>query len=392
MLGSSSGVPRGAALLGKHKWLGGAFVKDAYFAVPSHARSVLRVDPLREEVSLLDEDVGAGKYKWLRAVATEDAVFGIPCCADRVLRIDAATGAVETLRKLPEEDDVTSWRWHGAQQSPTDGCIYAPPANSRHVLKVDPATLACDLLTIDGLSPTTSQFYGGILDDFGAVWGVPFRSGAVLKAHQGRARAIAVAEPGFEQNHHGGLKCAVTGAVFGFPANSDKILRIDPRTDTVSHLEVPGPRGKYQWGGGVQCPETGVIYGIPSDAPDVLRVDPISLRVSRFGADFFVPYQKNKFQNALRGPDGKFYAIPCDADYVLQLDPGRDALARIRLPPGLPPAKDKFQGGFVFRNTIWAIPENADFVLKLDLGAGGSPPAVELLGCTTDPRSSTDIG
>ena len=367
---------RGAALVGKHKWLGGALLGEAYFAVPSHARWVLKVDPVKERVELLNDEVPGGKYKWLRAVATDHEIFGIPCCGDRVLRI--SNDRVETL-EVPTEDGVTSWRWHGGQLS--KGCIYAPPANSRHVLKIDVAKLEASLIKIDGLHYRKSQFYGGILDADDAVWGIPFSAGAVLKMEHGTARAIGATGDGFDQNHHGGLCCSVTGAIFGFPANANTVIRIDPPENKVTLLPVPGPRGKYQWGGGIQCPETGIIYGIPSDAPDMLRIDPRTNHVSRFGSDFFQPYQKNKFQNAVRASDGSFYAIPSDADYVLRLDPRHDRLSRVaegRIDPG---KKDKFQGGFAYQDTIWAIPESADFVLRLQLRPDfPDDPLVDLFG------------
>ena len=380
---------------GKHKWLGGALLKDVFFAVPSHSRYVLRVDPVLEEVSYVEDELPVGKFKWLRAVATNEAIFGIPCCATSVLCISG--GRVKMVPISGTDEDLhEQWKWHGAQLS-GDECIYAPPANARQVLKVDIHRLEASLLPITtsaegkdwNFSTGKSKFYGGILDDFGSVWGIPFSAGAVLKACENRATVIDLPEDhdGFEKNHHGGLKCAKTGAIFGFPANSDHIIRIDPggplKDDKVTLLPVPGPRSKYQWAGGLQCDATGIIYGLPSDAPDILKIDPFTNHVSRFGQDFFQPYQKNKFQNAILGSDAAFYAIPSDADYVLRIDPLTDTLTRIG--EGIiPPGKDKWQGGFAFRDSLWAVPENAEYLLKIDIPSQ----TVSLVGWTHPPPDS----
>ena len=73
-------------------------------------------------------------------------------------------------------------------------------------------------------------------------------------------------------------------------------------------VHVIGPSlgtGKYKWGGGCRGAD-GCIYGIPSDTNKVLRIDPRDDSVTTFGD---VPEDKNKWQGAIAAPNGMIYGI-----------------------------------------------------------------------------------
>lgn len=359
----------GEALIGQHKWLGGAMCGSRIFGVPSHHSCVLSIDVVTGEVDLLETHV-LGKFKWLRGVACADAVIGVPSYADQVLKVSRA-GEVSFF-DVPDCGAMT-WKWHGGQE--VDGKVYAPPANANGVLVADPNT-GCRILPIT--EGGKNKFYGGVKSG-DLVYGIPYAANRVLRidATTGIAESIGPRlGVGFANNWHGGLTCSWTGRVFGFPANANTVILVE--NEAVRLLAVPGARGRYQWGGGIQSSKTGVIYGVPSDAPDVLRID-LDLSVSRFGN---VGPRKNKWQNAVEGPDGSLYCVPCDADYVLRIDPLTDTLHFLGQTE-LPDLTDKWQGAFLAQEAIWAIPENAPAILKLDFSAAASSPRIKLLGAST---------
>ncbi|KAJ8612924.1 hypothetical protein CTAYLR_006202 [Chrysophaeum taylorii] len=353
----------------QHKWLGGAVFGRYVVGVPSHHWSVLKVDVISGEISYIETPARSGKFKWLRGVATDQGVVvGVPSSADAVLLVDPQTDSVALLPHGLEG----KWKWHGGQVG-GDGCVYAPPANAPGVLRVDPKRRTCEVLACDDPGGR-SKYYGGLASEDGCVWGVPFAADRALKIDPKKMAAERVGRSlggfGFDQNWHGGLRCERTGRLYGFPANADAVLRIDPATDRVDRLGVPGPRGRYQWAGGFQCASSGAIYGVPSDASDVLKIE-VDGRVSRFGD---LGRKKNKWQNAVEGPDGAFYCVPCDADAVLRIDPRDDSLGFLR--GTIPPGKDKYQGAFYAGGAIWALPESADAVLRISFSG---PPEVQLL-------------
>lgn len=141
------------ALVGQTLYLGGEVGSDGkIYYIPGHARRVLQLDP---ETDILQQigPVLPGKFKWLRGVPVGDSIYALPCHADSVLRIHVPTGEITQL-KIPYEDffgpdepakarqqRAQEWKYHGGNQSPVDGAIYAIPQSATHVLRVDPVTV-----------------------------------------------------------------------------------------------------------------------------------------------------------------------------------------------------------------------------------------------------------
>lgn len=209
--------------------------------------------------------------------------------------------------------DGERWRWHGGVRCAGNGAIYAFPAHSAHVLKVD--TLA---------GGATSQL--GISPDAPAV---------VRDSMQGRYKWL------------GGCVGA-DGAVYGVPSDSSCILRVDPATDAVTtfgHGAVPGEKNKWQ--GGVLAAD-GCVYCIPSDACSVLRIDtnpgvfdgaegaplrgdePAAYAAVSLIGD--LPATKDKWQGGFLGTDGAIYGIPECADRVLKVVPATGEVLQLRYP------------------------------------------------------------
>lgn len=171
------------ALVGQTLYLGGEVGSDGkiYF-IPGHASRVLQLDPDTDALQQVGP-VLKGKYKYLRGLPVGDIIYGLPCHADSVLRINTATGAITTL-DIPYEsffahhDDpdaaaqqrAQEWKYHGGNQSPVDGCIYAIPQSATHVLKIDPATDKCTL--VGPSLPGRWKWYGGVIGkQDGAIYG-----------------------------------------------------------------------------------------------------------------------------------------------------------------------------------------------------------------------------
>ena len=74
---------------------------------------------------------------------------------------------------------------------------------------------------------------------------------------------------------------AVDGFIYGVPGSAKDIVKVDPRTGSVTvvgEAAISGaacsqPRGKYKWLRGALSPETGAIFCVPSNADRVLRID-----------------------------------------------------------------------------------------------------------------------
>jgi hypothetical protein len=86
----------------------------------------------------------------------------------------------------------------------------------------------------------------------------------------------------------------VNGAIYGFPAHADAVLKIQPETGEVTTIGDCHLEGfQYKWLGGAIDPVSQCIYCIPSNANCVLKIDPRTDTVSMFGE---LSSLKNKWQ------------------------------------------------------------------------------------------------
>ena len=261
----------GGPLLGQEKYLGGVLGDDGrIYAIPGHARRVLRIDPSSGVVDHIGPSF-EGHYKWLRGVKVGGIIYGMPCHHGSVLRIDPATGHVSTFGNCGDGE----WKWHGGVVA-GDGSIYAMPQSAEAVLRIDPVKDAVSL--VGGPFPGRNKWYGGLLGADGCIYGIPQNADSVLRIEPDLQRVTTIgALPAGGWKWHGGV--VSDGVIYSLPAHADTVLRIDTRTAEVS--EIGGPLasgkhrtdGKYKYLGGV-LGRDGKIYGVPSDADHVLCIDP----------------------------------------------------------------------------------------------------------------------
>ena len=193
---------------GKHLWHGGVRVKHLLYGVPSHAKTILKIDVFSRTVTEIgnlmaeeEEDRSIektqryrpGNYKFGGAVATLDdkAVYCLPYDAYCVARIDVETDAVELLRPgADSKDDFKGInKWQNGFCSRADGCIYGIPVSADAILKIDPlsnrvSTVAGDFIRKHLGSGIQDKWEGGVVDpESGAFYAVPQRADCVLKIH-----------------------------------------------------------------------------------------------------------------------------------------------------------------------------------------------------------------
>ena len=325
---------------GKNKWLGGAIdSKDgSIYGIPSNSKHVICLRPKKkhhtvEEVEYqihmipLPKSVQEGKFKWLRGITCNNRLYGIPAWSnDGILELDIEKlwknydeneiewhnrhhDDVVSIIPLPEtfhnqsiENKPTRWLWHGAALNSNQTAIYCIPSNAHQVLKIDLEQSESTFLPIP--TPTTDQspfpstpleqtnkWYGGILGNDNAIYGIPYSAANVLRIDANTDTVSLLGDYGLnEYNWHGGIKSDRNGCIYCFPAHHSQVLKIDTNIKT-SHDDgnrnwkndcrlslVPIHRAsydkdevtRYKWLGG-SLGADGNIYGMPSDASSILR-------------------------------------------------------------------------------------------------------------------------
>jgi hypothetical protein len=384
-----------------------------------------------------------GKFKWLRGILAQNDryLYGIPAWSNQgVLQVDLKASPSPKVQILPlpfsplkrqrelllreekpdetssdgdeeeqeiheneppqEEVDITRWMWHGAALSKDETCIICIPSNAQRVLRIDLPT-ACSNATLTEIGPLLdhkrNKWYGGILGDDGAIYGVPYTTKDILRVDPltNDVQLIPVPVPtttGTEQsdkdndvdyyqyNWHGGTKSSINGAIYAFPSHADTVLKIDTRpnaavqettsqgssstTDnanngettnssisTITHVKItklPIERAanddctvtNYKWLGG-SIGVDGCIYGMPSDATSVLKIDPRTDRCTTISA-------RARESNTYRYDD--------------------PAITHSNNKPLISNEKNKYQGGVLSPRDgcIYAIPCNAQNILRID--------------------------
>ncbi|KAL7504022.1 hypothetical protein ACHAXN_001722 [Cyclotella atomus] len=443
-------------LRGRHKWLGGAYHSDdgCVYGIPSHSGHVICLSPENGPGSSNDDYTinflplpsaiatpkkdKSHQFKWLRGIIANDTLFGIPAWFDGVLAVDLAawrrwreensectivtdeSSSKEIIRILPlptihgaevGNDAVQSnrWKWHGAALNSNKTAIYCIPSNADRILKVDLISMSTSYLSIPSLTTTaplslSNKWYGGILGDDNAIYGVPYAAGSVLRIDANFDTISLLGEYGTNQyNWHGGI--LANGSLYAFPAHAEAVLKIDTavglndgeRLSTLpiqrAHYDLDGV-ARYKWLGGSMGAD-GNVYGMPSDASSILRIDTTTNEVTTFGcveatindysSNDSVP-EKNKWQGGVLAKDGYIYAVPSNARGILRIDSRPELVtsiaahdpARVSVIGNLPDTKDKWQGGFLVGNgSIYGIPENCDKVLEVKpTGSDGNNAAV----------------
>jgi hypothetical protein len=398
---ASSSLDIGPGLMpGTHKHLGGVLdpTDGCIYGVPANSKAVLCIYPTEGKgyqmrAIPLPTRVADCHFKWLRGIIAHGYMWAIPSWADSVLCVDV--DAFWGRRALPEGQQIVQllplpdahptgmiWQWHGAGINKEKNAIYCIPSNAQSVLKVDLMTKTTSLIPIDIDSTKypnfrlddTNKWYGGILGDDNAVYGVPYRACAVLRIDCNTDAATMVG-PDFGcglYNWHGGIK--VSGKIYAHPCHADTVLVIDTTVDRQGDIctELPihravydtDPRKNYKWLGG-SVGVDGNIYCPACDTSSVLKIDTKNGYCSTLG---FAGYEKNKWQGGVLARDGCVYCIPATGKHVLRIatHPSIEGEKPVQLLGDLPVHKDKWQGGAVGRDgALYFIPENGYRVLRI---------------------------
>lgn len=397
---TSSFPDRPGLMPGTHKHLGGAYdpTDGCIYGVPANSKSILCIYPnedgeYRMKTIPLPESIVNRNMKWLRGIISDGYLWAIPAWANKVLCVDI--DAFWGRRKLPEgQTDVVNliplpeehpksmrWQWHGAGINKEKTAIYCIPSNAKQVLKVDVTTKTTSFIEIEYdqekypefTLDVTNKWYGGIVGDDNAVYGIPYRACGVLRIDSTTDTAEIIG-PNYGIGNffwHGGIKRF--SKIYAHPSHADTVLVIDTSEESKGSIaELPihrasydqDPRKNYKWLGG-SVGADGHIYCPACDTSSILKINVTTDHCETLG---FAGKAKNKWQGGILARDNCIYCIPANGVHVCRIatDPSIEGENPVQLIGDLPNHHDKWQGAAMGKDgSLYFIPENGYRVMRV---------------------------
>lgn len=393
---------RPGLLPGSHKHLGGAYDPSdgTIYGIPANSRAILCIHPNpdrggRYELCTipLPDQIADCHMKWLRGILSGGYLWAIPAWADCVLCVDVdafwgrrqlaagQTNVVSLIPLPPSHPAGMRWQWHGAGINKEQTAIYCIPSNAMQVLKVDVIAKTSSFIDIeydqdrypDFSLDCTNKWYGGIVGDDNAVYGIPYRACAVLRIDSLTDTATLIG-PNYgigKYFWHGGIKRL--GKIYAHPSHAETVLVIDTREDkrgVISELPIhradydKDTQKNYKWLGG-SVGADGNIYCPACDTSSILKIDVERDCCETLG---FAGTAKNKWQGGILGRDNCIYCIPANGIHVCRIatDPNIEGENPVQLLGDLPAHKDKWQGAARGNDgSLYFIPENGYRVMRV---------------------------
>jgi hypothetical protein len=294
----------------------------------------------------------------------------LPCRNGPVLQLDGNHLEVATNIDVEGGNDARfSTQWRGGVFSPLNRCIYMMPYHHTQILKL--------------ASEFSSSTNGMLLDTPGTKYGgLNYASGAL----------------------------GADGCVYAIPLNAKAVLKIDPRSDSVTSIDLCALdrfEGSYKWQGGVLA-DDGNIYCSPhlhnrilrintqrndeeSEASSMLSVPSVALVGPKIDTSIAGACLGLKYCGAVLA-NKKVYFLPSQAMRVAEYCPETETFHSF----GDTAGGGNWAGGALAADgKIYCVPSSACRVLRIDpvqhttsFCAKTTNAPSKWLGCAWDPHGS----
>ncbi|MCB1308295.1 MAG: hypothetical protein KDK30_08960 [Leptospiraceae bacterium] len=219
--------------------------------------------------------------------------------------------------------------------------------------------------TVLYLTVSTLQWGGPILAANGSIYGVPYNSDKVLKVNPSSDTTTEIQVSGITASNYFTFAYGFNDKLFAVPFGNSSVVPIfDPATDTGDLSTITSfPLANSNYYAGVSAPN-GKIYFPPYGADEVMILDPQTnsldnSTITGLGAG---PY---KWMGGVLASNGKIYTIAKDSTEMLIIDPTSNTVDTSSI-TGLPGGNAYGGGALAPNGKIYFVPRDANHVLIVD--------------------------
>ena len=263
---------------------------NCIYGIPASARRVVKFNPVDNSMTEIGPDLGEGECKWICGVVAGNGSGSIYCMpyspssTNSILKIDTINGNVTLLDvEFPETGDWSS----GALA--IDNCIYFMPSDACRILKLDPDNDTVSSVGSDLPGEMHGKYSGTVAGNDNCLYGIPYNSNRIVRFDP-ISQAISFVG-GREMEDHFMCGTGALGRGGYIYAESNQfpaaILKIDVVKNTYSFTRITVPYEDYEfgWAGAILGCDW-CIYFPPHDANQVLKFDTDTNVTSLVGDDF----------------------------------------------------------------------------------------------------------
>ena len=291
------------------------------YGIPSHARRVVKFNPLDKSLTEIGPDLGEGRYKWLCGVRDNNGnIYCAPCNAEHILKINTKDGTVETLDNV-ELPETGGYLWASGALA-TDNSIYYTPASARRIMKLNPDNDSLSSVG-DDLGRGRYKYGGTVVGNDDCVYGIPDCTTRIVKFDPTNPDTTSTVGVEAEEQFRCIRNAVLGGDGYIYSANRfGQVLKVDTTSNKYDWI---GDRIYSGNGVGWGDPIVGVdkcIYWPPSFANRVLKFDPETQQLPSLVGD---DLGEGEWWNGALATDGVIYCIPSSATtQILAIDPFKE--------------------------------------------------------------------
>lgn len=291
-----------------YKWVGGVTFKDRVYGLASGSSECLVINPETKEIQKTG-DLTEDSFKWSGGCVWNGKIYGFPRKSNRLLVIEP--GEEARVYTVPLGIAYAGEHHYGGALA-ENGCVYQPPRNTDHLLKIDLNSMKAERIRIPGKS-YKHRYCGSICHPNGLIYFFPEYMEKVMVLDPKTERVFFIGKPVSTMVF--GAIIGTDGNIYGFSAYGKGLMCINVRTNTVTMRYKNRKFGCY----GTELGMDGRIYGIPGEGDEFYRFDPENEKLDSIGRT--EETGTAKCAGATVSTDGKITAIPAFGNYIYFLEP-----------------------------------------------------------------------